>query len=44
MERNRTAVDRSQAVLGDIKASGCFDLTTLCVALREIRGLLDHDH
>jgi NAD-specific glutamate dehydrogenase len=44
MDRNRTAVERSRAVLGDIKASSCFDLTTLCVALREIRGLVDSDH
>jgi glutamate dehydrogenase len=44
LDRNRTAVERSKSVLGDVKASGCFDLTTMCVALREIRGLVDGDH
>ncbi|HLY83564.1 MAG TPA: hypothetical protein VKQ71_11295, partial [Acidimicrobiales bacterium] len=38
--RNRGAVDRALAMLADIKAGATFDPTTLCVALREIRGLV----
>jgi glutamate dehydrogenase len=38
-EHNRTAVDRFSALLADIKAASSFDLTTLTVALREIRSL-----
>src|SRR5579859_5391809 len=37
--RNRGAVERALAMLTDIKAGATFDPTTLCVALREIRGL-----
>ena len=39
-EANREAVDRSMQVLSDINASGTFDLSTLSVALREIRNLI----
>jgi len=37
---NARAVERSRAMLGDIRATRIFDLTTLPVALREVRNLL----
>ena len=37
---NAAAVERSRAMLGDIKAARAFDLTTLPVALREVRNIL----
>jgi glutamate dehydrogenase len=40
MESNAAAVERSRAMLGDIRATRVFDLTTLPVALREVRNLL----
>ena len=40
MEANRGAVERAQEILGEIRAGGTFDLTTLPVALREVRNLI----
>ena len=40
MEANRAAVERAQEILGEIRAGGTFDLTTLPVALREVRNLI----
>jgi glutamate dehydrogenase len=40
IEGNRESVDRSLQVLADINASGTFDLSTLSVALREVRNLI----
>ena len=40
IEANQESVDRSLQVLTDINASGTFDLSTLSVALREIRNLI----
>ncbi|MDQ6777449.1 MAG: hypothetical protein M3071_14815 [Actinomycetota bacterium] len=37
---NADAVERMRAMLGDIRATRVFDLTTLPVALREVRNLL----
>jgi glutamate dehydrogenase len=37
---NPTAVERCLAILSDIDATGTFDLTTLPVALREVRTLI----
>jgi glutamate dehydrogenase len=39
-ERNSTAVERVRAMLADIKASRVYDMTTLPVALREVRNLI----
>jgi glutamate dehydrogenase len=39
-EANRAAVERAQDILGEIRAGGAFDLTTLPVALREVRNLI----
>ncbi len=39
-EENKAAVDRVQEILGEIRAGGTFDLTTLPVALREVRNLI----
>jgi glutamate dehydrogenase len=39
-ETNRPAVERAQEILGEIRAGGSFDLTTLPVALREVRNLI----
>jgi len=36
---NRTRVDRVLSILDDIRAHGTFDISTLSVALRELRGL-----
>jgi glutamate dehydrogenase len=40
IEANRTAVDRALEILGEIRTGGTFDLTTLPVALREVRNLI----
>jgi glutamate dehydrogenase len=40
VEANEGPVDRTLQVLADINASGTFDLSTLSVALREIRNLI----
>jgi glutamate dehydrogenase len=40
VEANRGPADRTLQVLADINASGTFDLSTLSVALREIRNLI----
>jgi glutamate dehydrogenase len=40
LEANRPAVERTQEILGEIRAGGTFDLTTLPVALREVRNLI----
>jgi glutamate dehydrogenase len=40
VDANADAVERSRAMLGDIRATRVFDLTTLPVALREVRNLL----
>jgi glutamate dehydrogenase len=37
---NRAAVDRALEILGEIRSGGTFDLTTLPVALREVRNLI----
>jgi glutamate dehydrogenase len=42
MNANRGTLDRSLGILDDIRAGGSYDLTTLPVALREIRALI-HD-
>jgi glutamate dehydrogenase len=39
---NASAVERSRAMLGEIRRTRVFDLTTLPVALREVRDLLHH--
>jgi glutamate dehydrogenase len=40
MEGNQSALDRSLGILDDIRSGGTYDLTTLPVALREIRALI----
>jgi glutamate dehydrogenase len=40
MEANRPAVERAEEILGEIRSGGTFDLTTLPVALREVRNLI----
>jgi glutamate dehydrogenase len=40
IEANRAAVDRCLEILGEIRTGGTFDLTTLAVALREVRNLI----
>ena len=40
LHANAGAVERSRAMLGDIRATRIYDLTTLPVALREVRNLL----
>src|ERR671910_609252 len=40
IEANKGPADRTLQVLADINASGTFDLSTLSVALREIRNLI----
>ena len=40
MDANRATLDRSLGILDDIRAGGAYDLTTLPVALREIRALI----
>ena len=37
---NQAAVDRALEILGEIRSGGTFDLTTLPVALREVRNLI----
>jgi glutamate dehydrogenase len=39
-QRNQQAVDRCLGILSDIKASRNYDMTTLPVALREVRNLI----
>jgi glutamate dehydrogenase len=39
IDANRMAVERCVGILGEIRAGGAFDLTTLPVALRELRNL-----
>ncbi|HEX8205030.1 MAG TPA: NAD-glutamate dehydrogenase [Solirubrobacteraceae bacterium] len=39
-EANRATLERSMGILDDIRAGGAYDLTTLPVALREIRALI----
>jgi glutamate dehydrogenase len=38
-DANRGPVERCLAILGEIRTGGTFDLTTLPVALRELRNL-----
>jgi glutamate dehydrogenase len=40
IEANRPLVERCLAILSDIRAGGVYDLTTLPVALRELRNVL----
>jgi glutamate dehydrogenase len=40
VEANKGPADRTLQVLADINSSGTFDLSTLSVALREIRNLI----
>jgi glutamate dehydrogenase len=40
MEGNRETLDRSLGILDDIRSGGTYDLTTLPVALREVRALI----
>jgi glutamate dehydrogenase len=39
-QRNETAVERTLSILDDIRASRTYDMTTLPVALRELRNLI----
>ena len=39
-ERNETAVERVRSMLSDVRASRTYDMTTLPVALRELRNLV----
>jgi glutamate dehydrogenase len=43
LERNEVAVNRCMAILSDINASRAYDTTTLPVALREVRNLIQAD-
>jgi len=40
LEANRLATERAQEILAEIRSGGTFDLTTLPVALRELRNLI----
>jgi glutamate dehydrogenase len=40
MEGNRETLDRALGILDDIRSGGTYDLTTLPVALREVRSLI----
>ena len=40
IDANRPAVERCVEILGEIRTGGTFDLTTLPVALREVRNLI----
>jgi hypothetical protein len=40
MAANAPPVERCMEILGDIRAAGSYDLTTLPVALREVRNLI----
>jgi glutamate dehydrogenase len=40
IEANRPQVERCLSILGDIRAGGTYDLTTLAVAMRELRNLI----
>ncbi len=44
IERNSAPVQRFQSVLAGIRAGGTSDLTTLSVAVRELRNLIDRSH
>ena len=44
IDRNQSQVDRFQSVLAGIRAAGTFDLTTLSVAVRELRNLITAAH
>jgi glutamate dehydrogenase len=39
-ERNESAVERVRGMLSDVRASRTYDMTTLPVALRELRNLV----
>jgi glutamate dehydrogenase len=39
-ESSRAPLERAMGILDDIRAGGAYDLTTLPVALREIRALI----
>ena len=41
IDANRPLVERCLGILGDIRAGGTYDLTTLPVALRELRNLIE---
>jgi glutamate dehydrogenase len=41
IEANRPAVDRCLEILGEIRTGATYDLTTLPVALREVRNLIE---
>jgi glutamate dehydrogenase len=41
IDANRPLVERCLGILGDIRACGTYDLTTLPVALRELRNLIE---
>ena len=40
MEANRMPAERAQEILAEIRSGGTFDLTTLPVAMREVRNLI----
>ena len=40
---NAPTVQRTQEILNEIRSGGTFDLTTLPVALREVRNLISHN-
>ncbi|WP_028062088.1 NAD-glutamate dehydrogenase [Solirubrobacter soli] len=40
LESNRLAAERAQEILAEIRSGGTFDLTTLPVAMREVRNLI----
>jgi glutamate dehydrogenase len=40
VQRNATAIERAKGMLDDIKATRVYDTTTLPVALREVRNLI----
>jgi glutamate dehydrogenase len=40
LETNRQAAERAQEILAEIRSGGTFDLTTLPVAMREVRNLI----
>jgi glutamate dehydrogenase len=41
MEENRSAVERTNAILSDVKEAETLDIAMLSVALREIRNLTE---
>jgi glutamate dehydrogenase len=40
MDGNRATLDRCLGIIDDIRSGGAYDLTTLPVALREIRSIV----